>query len=54
MQAGISVSGARDEPCCLFLDELNAWSAEVQKAFYSLNRGATVPFAARGQIFRVE
>ncbi len=27
---------ARDEPYCLFLDELNASSAEVQKAFYSL------------------
>ena len=30
------VSIARDEPYCLFLDELNASSAEVQKAFYSL------------------
>jgi hypothetical protein len=27
---------ARDEPYCLFLDELNASSPEVQKAFYSL------------------
>ncbi|MEV4347431.1 MoxR family ATPase [Actinoplanes sp. NPDC049596] len=27
---------AREEPYCLFLDELNASSAEVQKAFYSL------------------
>ncbi|WP_203788340.1 ATP-binding protein [Paractinoplanes rishiriensis] len=27
---------ARDTPYCLFLDELNASSAEVQKAFYSL------------------
>ncbi|GHU06227.1 ATP-binding protein [Betaproteobacteria bacterium] len=27
---------ARDEPYCLFLDELNACSQEVQKAFYSL------------------
>ncbi len=27
---------ARDEPFCLFLDELNACSHEVQKAFYSL------------------
>jgi hypothetical protein len=27
---------ARDEPYCLFLDELNASSSEVQKAFYSL------------------
>jgi len=27
---------ARDEPYCLFLDELNAASPEVQKAFYSL------------------
>jgi hypothetical protein len=27
---------ARDEPYCLFLDELNACSHEVQKAFYSL------------------
>jgi MoxR-like ATPase len=27
---------ARDEPYCLFLDELNACSPEVQKAFYSL------------------
>src|SRR3954468_8991038 len=27
---------ARDEPYCLFLDELNASSADVQKAFYSL------------------
>jgi hypothetical protein len=27
---------ARDEPYCLFLDELNAASADVQKAFYSL------------------
>jgi MoxR-like ATPase len=27
---------ARDEPFCLFLDELNACSQEVQKAFYSL------------------
>ena len=27
---------ARDEPYCLFLDELNACSLEVQKAFYSL------------------
>jgi AAA domain (dynein-related subfamily) len=27
---------ARDEPYCLFLDELNASSREVQKAFYSL------------------
>ena len=26
----------RDEPYCLFLDELNACSHEVQKAFYSL------------------
>lgn len=29
-------SVARREPYCLFLDELNASSAEVQKAFYSL------------------
>lgn len=27
---------ARDDPYCLFLDELNACSQEVQKAFYSL------------------
>ncbi|MEV6300717.1 MoxR family ATPase [Actinoplanes sp. NPDC051861] len=27
---------ARDEPYCLFLDELNASSPDVQKAFYSL------------------
>jgi hypothetical protein len=27
---------ARDEPYCLFLDELNAATPEVQKAFYSL------------------
>ena len=27
---------AREEPYCLFLDELNACSPEVQKAFYSL------------------
>lgn len=27
---------ARDEPYCLFLDELNACTHEVQKAFYSL------------------
>ena len=27
---------ARDEPYCLFLDELNASSSDVQKAFYSL------------------
>jgi MoxR-like ATPase len=27
---------ARQEPYCLFLDELNACSHEVQKAFYSL------------------
>ena len=27
---------ARDEPYCLFLDELNAASPEVMKAFYSL------------------
>ncbi len=27
---------ARDEPYCLFLDELNACSQDVQKAFYSL------------------
>ena len=27
---------ARDEPYCLFLDELNACSQEVQKAFYTL------------------
>jgi hypothetical protein len=27
---------ARDEPYCLFLDELNAASTDVQKAFYSL------------------
>lgn len=27
---------ARTEPYCLFLDELNACSHEVQKAFYSL------------------
>ncbi len=27
---------ARDKPYCLFLDELNACSDEVQKAFYSL------------------
>jgi hypothetical protein len=27
---------ARDEPYCLFLDELNGCSQEVQKAFYSL------------------
>ena len=27
---------ARDEPYCLFLDELNSSSPEVQKAFYSL------------------
>lgn len=27
---------ARDEPYCLFLDELNACSTEVMKAFYSL------------------
>src|SRR3954468_7178226 len=30
------VSIARDTPYCLFLDELNASSPEVQKAFYSL------------------
>src|SRR4051812_41654434 len=30
------VAIARDGPYCLFLDELNASSAEVQKAFYSL------------------
>lgn len=30
------VSIAREEPYCLFLDELNACSHEVQKAFYSL------------------
>jgi hypothetical protein len=29
-------TSARDEPYCLFLDELNACSQEVQKAFYSL------------------
>ncbi|WP_431679115.1 ATP-binding protein [Kitasatospora sp. KL5] len=29
-------SVARDEPYCLFLDELNAASPDVQKAFYSL------------------
>ena len=27
---------AKDEPYCLFLDELNACSQEVQKSFYSL------------------
>lgn len=27
---------ARDEPYCLFLDELNGCSQEVQKSFYSL------------------
>ncbi|MDY5663891.1 MAG: AAA family ATPase, partial [Blautia sp.] len=27
---------AREEPYCLFLDELNACSYEVQKSFYSL------------------
>ncbi|CAL9392854.1 hypothetical protein SUDANB105_01291 [Streptomyces sp. enrichment culture] len=27
---------ARDEPYCLFLDELNAAGPDVQKAFYSL------------------
>src|SRR5213080_3116196 len=27
---------AREEPYCLFLDELNACSHEIQKAFYSL------------------
>ena len=27
---------AREEPYCLFLDELNACSQDVQKAFYSL------------------
>lgn len=27
---------ARDEPYCLFLDELNACSHEVQKSFYGL------------------
>ena len=27
---------ARKEPYCLFLDELNACTQEVQKAFYSL------------------
>lgn len=27
---------AREEPYCLFLDELNACSHEVQKSFYSL------------------
>ncbi len=27
---------ARDEPYCLFLDELNAATPDVQKAFYSL------------------
>lgn len=27
---------AREKPCCLFLDELNACTQEVQKAFYSL------------------
>ncbi len=30
------VSIAKDKPYCLFLDELNACSQEVQKAFYSL------------------
>lgn len=29
---------ARDEPYCLFLDELNAATPDVQKAFYSLIR----------------
>lgn len=29
---------ARQEPYCLFLDELNACSHEVQKTFYSLIR----------------
>ena len=35
---------ARDEPYCLFLDELNACSQEVQKAFYSLihDRNVTI------------
>jgi MoxR-like ATPase len=27
---------AREQPYCLFLDELNACSQDVQKAFYSL------------------
>ena len=41
---------ARNEPYCLFLDELNACSHEVQKAFYSLIHEQPVdwtrPFAA--------
>ena len=34
------MSIARSAPYCLFLDELNACSHEVQKAFYSLIHGA--------------
>ena len=61
---------ARDEPYCLFLDELNACSHEVQKAFYSLilrltiphkrphayllPRGRSLPFAPRGEVFLVK
>ncbi len=33
---------ARDKPYCLFLDELNACSTEVQKAFYSLIHGRRI------------
>lgn len=33
---GVSQMIARDEPYCLFSDELNACSTEIQKAFYSL------------------
>jgi hypothetical protein len=43
---------AREEPYCLFLDELNACSQEVQKAFYSLihDRRVGEYFLPRGSI----
>jgi hypothetical protein len=43
---------AREEPYCLFLDELNACSQEVQKAFYSLihDRRIGEYFLPRGSI----
>jgi MoxR-like ATPase len=57
---------ARDAASCLFLDELNAGSQEVQKAFtedrlvlhgcehaFLIPDGARLPFAPRGKVFRI-
>ncbi len=41
---------AREEPYCLFLDELNACSHEVQKAFCSLIEGCHRRMTSDGSV----